>query len=214
MSRQIASASRTDWQTPPEMFLALALAIGGFKVDAAADKSNSLCMAHYGPGSLLGNDALAIPEWLSPAWVNPPYVKGEQWRAWMAHMVKQGVEGRRVVALIPAATGTKWWREFVVPYADIMFLTGRVNFVLPRRRKRSQGNHDSAIVMYGPDSSGAVGWIDAKPDKWHAAIAQQENESKGADTDAVVVEAAELRGMPAGDTGDGVHGAVTSGESA
>lgn len=102
----------------------------GFKVDAAADSANHLVDQWYGPGSSLGEDALAVPKWLSPAWCNPPYGKGIE--AWLDKFVEQAELGNQVVALLPARVETQWWRKYVVDSkADILFLIGRVPFGRP-----------------------------------------------------------------------------------
>lgn len=155
----------TEWQTPKDLFDKVNLAIGGFQVDAAANQDNHLVDRWYGPGSDLGTDALAVPQWLSPAWVNPPYLKGKAWEAWLDKMVAQAKSGVEVAALLPANVGTQWWYTYVVgSKADIMFLVGRVPFTIPGRDKPSQPNHDSAIVCFANNSAGRIMWWDWRND--------------------------------------------------
>jgi phage N-6-adenine-methyltransferase len=116
----------TGWRTPRELFEPIALSVGGFAIDAAADSGNTLLPRWYGPGSELGEDALAEEEWLSPAFCNPPYGKGIE--VWLRKFQEQARKGVSVVALLPARVETRWWYELVVPFADILFLVGRVPF--------------------------------------------------------------------------------------
>lgn len=148
-----------DWQTPPELFNKLNQTVG-FKVDAAANASNHLVPAWYGPGSELGEDALAIERWLSPAYCNPPYGRGIE--RWLDHFITQERLGNTVVALLPARVETQWWYEKVVPFSDIVFLVGRVPFIRPDREKPSQPDHASAIVIYHPEFNGRIGWMEWK----------------------------------------------------
>lgn len=179
----------TEWQTPKALFKHLDTAAGGFAVDAAANKQNALIERYYGPGSPLGEDALAIPEWLSPAWCNPPYGKGIT--KWVDKFLEQGQLGVSTVALLPAYTDRHWWYEKIVqPGADIIFLVGRVQFERPCKACSGTGKsmfastpptpaegscaacnatgsvpgtqpyNASAIVVFGPTAAGRTGWLD------------------------------------------------------
>jgi phage N-6-adenine-methyltransferase len=153
-------AGSVDWQTPPLLFNALHYTCN-FKVDAAASGENHLVEDWYGPGSPLGEDALAVEKWLSPAWCNPPYGKGIE--RWLDKFIEEStIHHGKVVALLPARVETRWWYEKVVPWCDIIFLVGRVPFLLPGREKPSQPDHASALCIYEPTSSGKVSWIDWK----------------------------------------------------
>ena len=178
----------TEWQTPRQLFDPLNVLIGGFAVDCAAHQSNHLVDRWYGPGGEADN-ALEVPEWASPAWCNPPYGKGLD--KWLDKFIEQSKLGVSVVALLPAYVERKWWYEKVVRAGtDIIFLVGRVPFEKPCDSCNSTGvatdengvQHDdpceacggtgsvagtqprdpSAIVIYGPTSSGRSGWLDWK----------------------------------------------------
>ena len=149
----------TDWGTPKVLFDPLNELLQ-FKVDAAADSSNHLLPEWYGPGSLLGEDALDVPIWLSPAWCNPPYGRGIE--RWLKKFIEQKELGNRVVALVPARTEVRWWYDYVVPEANIIFLVGRVPFVDPARTKPTQPDHGSALLTYEPGSGQNITWIDWK----------------------------------------------------
>jgi len=150
----------TEWQTPPDLFAILDKLAGGFKVDAAATELNHLCPNWYGPGSPMNEDALDVPVWETPAFCNPPYGRGIG--EWLVKMKEQAEYGNAVIALLPAKTETVWWCDGVVPHADILFLRGRVPFLLPGREKKSQPNHGSAIVSFEDTSTGKTWWWDWK----------------------------------------------------
>ena len=152
----------TDWRTPKELFDKCEKSCGPFAVDAAADADSALCNDYYGPGSPLGEDALAVPVWASPAWCNPPYLKGKAWEAWLDKFVMQSrAYGVETMALLPARVGTRWWYDYVVKSrADVLFLVGRVPFILPGREAPSQPDHDSALVVFAPSSNLRTMWWD------------------------------------------------------
>lgn len=153
---------RTDYRTPRRFFNRINSARVNFAVDAAADESNHLVDTYYGPGGIEA-DALEVENWLSPAWCNPPYQSGAQWRRWLEKIVLERTKGATIFLLVPAATGTEWWMDFVVtPYlnslCDIIFLNGRLHFTLPDREVDSP-NHASALIIYSEHIAGMIGWI-------------------------------------------------------
>jgi phage N-6-adenine-methyltransferase len=167
MSRQIHSSSRTDWQTPPDFFAAVSIAVGGFDIDLAANAKNRLCPLWVGPGSSLATDFLStMPEQLKgmKGWINPPYLSGPTWERWLAHINELSAAGVRIVGLLPAATGTKWFRHHLVeqPSTSLLFITGRLKFHLPGRRRPSQPNHDSVLVLWEAGTEKQIGWISNK----------------------------------------------------
>lgn len=148
-----------EWQTPRGLFDRLD-GVAHFAVDAAANESNHLVENWYGPGSPLGEDALSIMKWLSPAFCNPPY--GEGMEKWLDKFIEQASLGVTTVAVLPARISTRWWYEKVVPFSDIIFLVGRVPFIDPKRTKPSQPDHPSALCFYTPLPTGRVSWLDWK----------------------------------------------------
>lgn len=175
----MASETFTGWRTPKRLFNKLDRSIGGFAVDAAADSTNHLVPAWYGEGGVYP-DALLVERWLSPAWCNPPYGKGLQ--SYLDKILEQLEMGCTIMALLPAYTERKWWFEKVVPYADILFLVGRVPFERPCAgcggtgraeesecgscnatgvdNKKSQPRDPSAICIFTPGATGRVGWLE------------------------------------------------------
>jgi hypothetical protein len=69
------SEEKDLWRTPPALFAELCARYGPFALDAAADAGNRLCPAWLGPGSPLGEDALAA-SWRLPGDALPTRVYG------------------------------------------------------------------------------------------------------------------------------------------
>lgn len=116
------SSNRTDWETPQSLFNEWNTTYN-FELDVCALPENAKCERFFSPF-----ENGLIQNW-SPhrCWMNPPYGKD------IIHWVKKAAEefhkGATVVALLPARTDTKWFHTYVLPYAKITFLKGRVKFV-------------------------------------------------------------------------------------
>jgi site-specific DNA-methyltransferase (adenine-specific) len=60
--------------------------------------------------------------------------------------------GATTVLLIPCKTNTNWWHDFVMPFAEIRFLRGRVAFVYPNGEQSKQAlPWPLAFVIYRPN---------------------------------------------------------------
>lgn len=156
----MTTLKRSDWRTPRWLFELLNKSAGGFVVDAAADQSNALCERFYGPGSVWGEDALSVERWASPAFCNPPYERDIL--KWCEKFAQQAHLGVTTVALLPAKIETRWWYEGVIEKrADVIFVVGRVQFDSPPDEPRHfTPRFPSAVVIYGPKTTGRVRWWD------------------------------------------------------
>ena len=146
--------SKDHFETPPEIWNPLNDRFH-FTVDAAASEENALCPVYF----TQENSALEALVWGTPddvVWLNPPYKNISPW-------LKKAYEQLcTVVCLIPVATATRHWWEYVFPKAaEIIFIVPRVQFLLYGERPKnlnkegkliiSSNNHDSAVVIYRPD---------------------------------------------------------------
>ena len=80
--------------------------------------------------------------------LNPPY--GRTIGKWVEKAAfESSISGSTclVIALLPARTGTKWWHEWVLPYADIEYTRGRLHFVR-EDGKTGAAPYDSALARY------------------------------------------------------------------
>lgn len=106
-------------------------------------------------------DGLAYPWHSLRVFVNPPYCDPEypcepirsgrgkcskkrcvmrgyhidKYQAGIADFARKCAEERNyanvIVGVLPAATDTQWWHDFIAPHASVFFLRGRVRFIDP-----------------------------------------------------------------------------------
>lgn len=98
-----------------------------FRLDAAADHTNFKCPDYYGPGGIV-DDALSV-DWPTDRaiWLNPPYSRGNQ-RRFVEKAIQTAERGGRVIALLPADTGTKLFHELIWKRFVVEFIPGRLKF--------------------------------------------------------------------------------------
>ena len=125
-----------NWETPPKMVADLA-PLFPWDLDAAASRPN-VCQNFYSSGV----NGLS-KEWCGLVWLNPPYGRRRLIDRWME---KARIEGSRpwttVVCLPPVRTSTRWWQDNV-PFADlVVFIRGRLHFVLPGH----YGEHNGVLL--------------------------------------------------------------------
>lgn len=119
--------SRQDYETPPEFIRAVEDRFGALNVDLAAR-----------------NDNAKAPQWITPEadglstswptegtlWLNPPFGKIEPWakRCWdWAPPLDSSGRGR-ILLLVPASVGSRWFSEYVMDGALVLFLQPRLSF--------------------------------------------------------------------------------------
>ena len=111
------------WETPDEVFRPLAQEFG-FTLDACAEHHTAKCRRYYTEAE----DGLNRPWAGEIVWCNPPYSHGNIGR-WMQKCAEESERGVTVVALIPAATSSRWFHAWVYGRAELRFLSRRVRFV-------------------------------------------------------------------------------------
>lgn len=112
------SAKRDDWGTPDDLFFMLDMEYG-FEIDVCANAENHKCDTYY----TKEDDGLS-KEWQGVCWCNPPY--GRQISKWVKKAYES--DSATVVMLLPARTDTSWFHNYVLPYAEIKFIRGRIQF--------------------------------------------------------------------------------------
>lgn len=116
-------ASGNIVQETPQDFFDFMNKIFRFDLDVCALPENAKCKRFYTPD----DDGLKQP-WGGGIWCNPPYGKD------IINWVRKASEEYRkpycnfIVMLLPARTDTKWFQEYVYPYAYLWFIGGRLKF--------------------------------------------------------------------------------------
>jgi phage N-6-adenine-methyltransferase len=152
------------WRTPLSTFERAAGRWGPFHLDAAATVENRHCPAWLGPGSPLGEDALAVSwhiaeEGITRVWCNPPYSRN---RAFVAKAAAEAATGLvQATLLLPASTDVAWWHDHVWdddgerPGVLVQLLRGRIRFLrhdgsvaVDKKGKKTGPNFGSALVTF------------------------------------------------------------------
>jgi phage N-6-adenine-methyltransferase len=148
MPEQKPHRSKQDYCTPPEFLDALKwkLGIDYFMLDLAATAENTVAFLFYDET----RDSLK-QDWKSDGWgfCNPPYANIRPWvqKAWFESQL-----GAKVAMLVPASTGSNWWRDWVDGKACVLFMNGRLSFdgIAPYPK-------DTAILLYDRTYVGGYG---------------------------------------------------------
>lgn len=121
MRNDLFFSSATDkWETPQALFYSLDSKFH-FTLDVCATADNAKCPVYFSPV----DDGLK-QVWTGNVWCNPPY--GRDLYRWVEAAFSSAL-ANVVVLLLPARTDTKWFHDFVVPFAsEVRFLRGRLKF--------------------------------------------------------------------------------------
>jgi len=138
----VAKSSATDeWWTPPEIVDPLAAEFGPFDLDPAATAENAKAPLFY----TREDDGLTQPWAADRVWLNPPY--GRIVGTWIGKAVAEVGSGNAglVVCLVPARTGTAWWRAATSAASLVRFWPHRITF----GGVGGPAPFDSAIIVFG-----------------------------------------------------------------
>ena len=118
MNKRALFSTATDlWETPQDFFDALNEEFR-FETDVCAIPENAKCEKYFTPEQ----DGLK-QDWTGVCWCNPPY--GRQIGKWVEKAAKSNAT---VVMLVPARTDTAWFHDWILPFAEIRFVRGRLRF--------------------------------------------------------------------------------------
>lgn len=150
------SSESGDWETDPSIISGLA-PVFPWSLDVCALRDN-VCSKFYTPW----DDGLSRP-WYGLCWMNPPYGRRRKIDRWMEKARKEGTRPETsVVCLVPARTSTAWWQDNVPSASFVVFIRGRLHFVLREHferkengvfvrvpEKRGPASFPSAFVVFG-----------------------------------------------------------------
>ena len=108
------------WSTPQAFFDALDAEFH-FTVDVCGIPDNAKCPDYFTPEQ----DGLSQP-WTGACWCNPPY--GPVIGRWVQKAYEASKAGALVVCLLPGRMDTRWWHTYVLPYAEVRPVAGRLKF--------------------------------------------------------------------------------------
>ena len=73
----------------------------------------------------LGAEDGLIRDWHGVVFMNPPYSNP---LPWCQKALEQSRRGVVVVGLLKGDTSTRWFHDYVLPYAELRFIRGRLEF--------------------------------------------------------------------------------------
>lgn len=137
--------ARDDYQTPDAVFQPLNR-IYRFEVDLAADEKNAKCENYF-------YDAFNS-DWsqFRSGWCNPPF---SMWAEFIERCALEAAGGMTIGFLVPPRCGTEAWHEYASLADTIIFLQGRVSFLLDGVPKRNNGA-DSVVLVFEPNLPNAL----------------------------------------------------------
>ena len=109
--------------TPRDFIEAVEFRFGKITVDLAANKKNAVVPLWFGPGSQVEKDSL-LADWsmlTGTLWLNPPFGTIAPWAAKLARECKS--RSGFTPLLVPAAVGSNWFQQHVVPNSVVLELT-------------------------------------------------------------------------------------------
>jgi phage N-6-adenine-methyltransferase len=145
MPTQKPGRSKQNYVTPVELLNRVQerLCIEQFTFDLAADADNAVCPTFYTEED---NALSADVSWYNGpgwAWCNPPYANIAPW---VEKAAKEADRGTQIIMLVPASVGSNWWSDWVLPYAYITHLNGRIKFV----ECKDYYPKDCSLLLYTP----------------------------------------------------------------
>lgn len=138
----IDKAKTDSWETPQYLFDQLNDEFH-FTLDVCADKDNAKLPKYF----TKEQDGLKQDWTGETVWCNPPY--GRQMQLWIKKCYEHSIGGGIAVMLVPVRTGNKAFHNWILPYAEIRFIKGRLRF----GGSNVNAPFDSMIVIFGRKST-------------------------------------------------------------
>lgn len=135
------SSNKMDWGTPQDLFDKLNNEFH-FDLDAAADENNHKCEKYFTEA----DDALK-QDWVGNVFLNPPY--GRAIGKFIKKAYEETLKSANVVVIVmPARTDTAYWHDYIIPYAEVIFVRGRLKFTGREDGDLQPAPFPSAIVIF------------------------------------------------------------------
>lgn len=121
IKKALLSTGKNNWETPQDFFDELNKEFH-FTLDPCSTHENHKCDCYY-----TEEENGLLQDWGGHVvFCNPPYSKKQQDK-WVKKCFEEGKK-TTVVMLIPARTDTVRFHQYILPYAEIRFLKGRLRF--------------------------------------------------------------------------------------
>lgn len=133
--------ARDDWETPLWLFK-LIDEVFGFDCDVAASDDNHKVERFITEEM----DALSLTYWGYRNWCNPPY---SRWAEFAERALFQTRFCQTTVMLIPPRPDTIAWHRYCMQADEIIFIEGRISFLLDGEEKKGNGA-GSCLVVFRP----------------------------------------------------------------
>lgn len=125
---------KTDtWLTP----LWIPKALGEFDLDPCGFLGHETAKSSF----ILPVDGLSA-KWSGKVWLNPPYSDIEPW---MDKLSNHGFG----TAIVFARTDTAWMQRHLRLADSVFFIKGRVKFLTPEFKEKTNGGSPSVLLSYG-----------------------------------------------------------------
>jgi len=149
LPKAFTTSTSQDWQTPPHIYIKLGWDYGiTFVRDLCASKENRICNKYYSKEQDCRYRDWTVGGFGEANWCNPPY--GDGIIPDIARLACRSKSRTNVVMLVPCnKTDQKWFHEFAVDKALILFVEGRIGFLKDGKaiQSNSQG---SMLICWGP----------------------------------------------------------------
>lgn len=138
------------YRTPPWLIDGVINRYGMITIDVAASSANAVAPVYY----TREDDAIAQSWYSEPtaqdarrslAWCNPPYSAQS---AFVRKAIEENGAGCSSVLLVSSFLSDRWWEKVDRSAAEILFITGRVQFLHPTRDEVMKGNRHGSILIY------------------------------------------------------------------
>lgn len=123
MNRELMfSSKKQDYETPQDFFEKLDNEFH-FTLDPCADSDNAKCKRYF----TIEHNGLKQDWSGETVFCNPPY--NRKLKEWVRKAYNESLKpNTTVVMLIPARTDTAYFHDYILPYAEIRFVRGRLKF--------------------------------------------------------------------------------------
>ena len=130
------NSDSNEWETPKYLYDQLDKEFN-FTLDPCCTEQSAKCEKYY----TKEDDGLKQDWSKDIVFMNPPY--GREIPKWIKKAYNESLKGAIVVCLIPARTDTRYWWNYIFPYAEIRFIKGRLKFI-----QENYAPFPSAVVIF------------------------------------------------------------------